>query len=84
MDAFIFLALIVIYVTISYVPVSEMPKRIGKSNRTEQSSRAGAEPDRNPGRRFVTGAEFGTEWRKRLAAVTGAIPGLGTIPGNAT
>ena len=30
MDAFIFLALVVIYVAISYVPVSETPKRLGK------------------------------------------------------
>ena len=30
MDAFILLALVVIYVTISYVPVSETPKKTGK------------------------------------------------------
>ena len=39
MDAFILLALVVIYVTISYVPVCETPKKAWESNRTEQSSR---------------------------------------------
>ena len=48
MDAFILLALVVIYVTISYVPVSETTKKTWESNRTEQSSRGGAEPDRTP------------------------------------
>ena len=48
MEALILLALVVIYVTISYVPVSEMPKETWESNRAEQSSRAGAEADRNP------------------------------------
>ena len=54
MDAFIFLALVVIYVTISYVPVSETPKRLGKV--TGPSSRPVLARSRTetPGRRFVT------------------------------
>jgi hypothetical protein len=40
MDALILLALVVIYVSISYVPVSETPKKTCESNRAEPSSGA--------------------------------------------
>ena len=63
MDAFILLVLVVIYVTISYLPMSEMPKKTWESNRTEQSSLAGAEPYRRPRSSIVTTKRVkGVEW----------------------
>ena len=47
MDGFILLALVVIYLTISYVPVSETPKKTWQSHRTEQVSRNNSEAGRD-------------------------------------
>jgi hypothetical protein len=47
MDAFILLALVVIYLTISYVPISEGTKKTWQSHRSEQSSPNNSEADRN-------------------------------------
>jgi hypothetical protein len=45
MDGFLLLALIVIYVTISYVPISQAPKNTWQIDRPEQASRSNSEVD---------------------------------------
>jgi hypothetical protein len=48
MDGFILLALVVIYLTISYVPVSETPKNTWQSHGAEQAARNDSEAARDP------------------------------------
>jgi hypothetical protein len=45
MNEFLFLALVIVYLAISYVPISQAPKDTWQSDRNERSSQSSAETD---------------------------------------